>query len=60
MINTFSYDALISLTFLISSMCSSEGGWPAPEKVYRELGMNDVRYNLATYYREERRKTLRR
>lgn len=31
----------------------SEGGWPAKDKIFHDLGMNDVRYNLATFYRGE-------
>uniref|UniRef100_A0A7S2WQJ2 Methyltransferase FkbM domain-containing protein n=1 Tax=Eucampia antarctica TaxID=49252 RepID=A0A7S2WQJ2_9STRA len=27
----------------------SEGGWPAGEKIYQDLGMKDVRYNLASF-----------
>lgn len=30
-------------------MHSSEGGWPAGEKIYQDLGMKDVRYNLASF-----------
>mmetsp|Transcript_13715 Transcript_13715/g.16155 ORF Transcript_13715/g.16155 Transcript_13715/m.16155 type:complete len:400 (+) Transcript_13715:84-1283(+) len=27
----------------------SEGGWPAPDKIYDDLGMKDVRFNLASF-----------
>lgn len=33
-------------------MDSSQGGWPSDDRVYQELKMNDVRYNLATFYRK--------
>jgi hypothetical protein len=30
----------------------SPGGWPETEKQFHEMGMNDVRYNVATFRRE--------
>ena len=32
----------------------SPGGWLSPEKIYQDLGMKDVRYNLASFHRERR------
>lgn len=30
----------------------SQGGWPSADRIYKKLGMNDVRYNLATFIRK--------
>jgi Fe2+ or Zn2+ uptake regulation protein len=41
------------LIFLFSfCMDSNDGGWPSHDKIYQDLKMNDVRYNLATFYRK--------
>ena len=37
-------------TFLISFT----GGWPAGEAYFYQMGLHDIRYNLATYIRKEK------